>query len=192
MTREKYSELKLLGNFLKASPSYLTASPESASSGIYTDSTDLTTTPVVGNNTAFFVVRHNNYTNLSSISYKLNLPTSAGNLTVPQLGGVLSLNGRDSKIHVVNYAIAGTDLLYSTAEVFTWKRFANDKILVLYGGPSEHHELAISSTLPASVLKGLARTEKIGQNTVVSWDVTSTRQIVQIGDLKILLLGESP
>ncbi|RAO73469.1 uncharacterized protein BHQ10_009481 [Talaromyces amestolkiae] len=191
VTREKYSELKLLGNFLKASPSYLTASPQSASSGIYTDTTDLTITPVVGNTTAYFVVRHNNYTNQSSIRYKLKLPTSAGNLTVPQLGGVLSLNGRDSKIHVVNYDLGGTDLLYSTAEIFTWKKYANGKILVLYGGPGEHHELAISSTSQASILEGLARTENIGQHTVVSWDVASTRQIVVIGDMKILLLDRN-
>ncbi|PCG98627.1 Glycoside hydrolase, family 35 [Penicillium occitanis (nom. inval.)] len=191
VTREKYSELKLLGNFLKVSSSYLTASPESASSGIYTDTTDLTTIPVVGSTTAYFVVRHNNYTNQSSISYKLKLPTSTGNLTIPQTGGFLSLNGRDSKIHVVDYDVGGTNLLYSTAEIFTWKNFTSGKVLVLYGGPGEHHELAISSTSTTSVLEGLARTETMGQTTIVSWDVSSTRQIVLIGDMKILLLDRN-
>jgi hypothetical protein len=52
--------------------------------------------------------------------YTLTLPTSSGNMTVPQLGGQLTLDGKDSKVHVVDYTAGSSHLLYSTAEIMTW------------------------------------------------------------------------
>lgn len=61
------------------------------------------------------------FNSTETTTYKLVLDGSSfGNITVPQLGGSLSLNGRDSKIHVSDYDLGGTTLLYSTAEIFTW------------------------------------------------------------------------
>ena len=58
MTREKYSELKLLGNFAKVSPSYLVTTPGGATNATYTDTSDLTVTPLLGtNSSASFVIR---------------------------------------------------------------------------------------------------------------------------------------
>jgi beta-galactosidase len=195
ITREKYSELKLLGNFAKVSPSYLLATPGNLTTGTYADTSDLAVTPLLGKDTgSYFVVRHSDYTSQESTSYKLRLPTSAGNLTVPQLGGELSLHGRDSKIHVVDYDVAGTNIVYSTAEVFTWKKFGDSKVLVLYGGPDEHHEFAIATKSGVKVLEGSkssVSSKQVGKTVVVGWDVSSTRVIVQVGDLKVLLLGKS-
>ncbi|KAF7173165.1 hypothetical protein CNMCM5623_005384 [Aspergillus felis] len=195
LTREKYSELKLIGNFVKASPSYLLATPGSLTTSGYADTADLTVTPLLGNGTgSYFVVRHTDYTSQASTPYKLSLPTSAGKLTVPQLGGTLTLNGRDSKIHVVDYNVGGTTILYSTAEVFTWKKFGNSKVLVLYGGPGEHHELAVSLNSDIQVVEGSnsgVTSKKVGGAVVVAWDVSSSRRIVQIGDLKIFLLDRN-
>lgn len=42
--------------------------------------------------------RHNAYNSFESSPYKLNVPTSKGNISIPTLGGSLSLNGRDSKV----------------------------------------------------------------------------------------------
>lgn len=50
----------------------------------------------------------------------MSVPTSAGNVTIPQLGSVLTLNGRDSKFHVTDYDVGEFSLLYCTAEIFTW------------------------------------------------------------------------
>lgn len=197
VTREKYSELKLLGNFAKVSPSYLVANPRNATTSTYTDTADLTVTPLLGSNStasSFFVVRHTDYSTQSSVDYKLKVPTSAGTLTIPQLGGSLTLNGRDSKIHVVDYDLAGTNILYSTAEVFTWKKSSDGKVLVLYGGPGEHHEFAVSGKGPATVAEGSSSgvsSKQMGKAVVVGWDVSSTRRIVKVGDLKILLIGKS-
>lgn len=194
ITRTKYSELKLLGNFAKVSESYLVATPGTLSTGVYTDTAELTTTPLTGNNSAsYYVVRHSDYTSQSSTNYKLKVPTSAGNVTVPQLGGQLTLNGRDSKIHVVDYDVAGTNVLYSSAEVFTWKKFEDGKVLVLYGGNGEHHEFAVSSAHEANVVEGCSSgitKKQVGNSMVVAWDVSSERCIVQVEDMKVLLLRE--
>lgn len=196
ITREKYSELKLLGNFAKVSPGYLVANPGDLSTSTYTNTADLTVTPLLGSNSSassYFVIRHSDYSSQASVDYKLTVPTSAGNLTIPQLGGSLTLSGRDSKIHVTDYDVAGTNILYSTAEVFTWKKFNNDKVLVLYGGPGEHHEFAVSGASSSSVVEGSSSgisSKKVGKALVVAWDVSTTRRIVQVGNLKVFLLGK--
>lgn len=172
------------------------ATPGNATTSTYTSTTDLTVTPLLGSNSSsssFFVIRHTDYSSEDSVSYKLRLPTSAGRLTIPQLGGSLTLSGRDSKIHVVDYDVAGTKILYSTAEVFTWKNFENEKVLVVYGGPNEHHEIAVSSKSNVSVVEGSSSSitsKQKGSAVVIGWDVSMTRRIVKVGDLKIFLLGK--
>lgn len=141
------------------------------------------------------MVRHADYTSLDSTSYTLKVPTSDGTLTLPQLGGSLTLNGRDSKIHVTDYDVAGTNILYSTAEVFTWKNFSDYKALVLYGGAGEHHELAISSSSSAKISivdgskSGVTTKIQNGQ-AIIAWDVSSSRRIVKVDDLLVFLLGK--
>jgi beta-galactosidase len=193
--RDKYSELKLIANFLKVSPSYLVTTPQNLTVGVYTDSTDLTVTPLLGNGTgwsSFYVIRHNDETSLESTSYKLTIPTSTGNVTIPQISGSLTLNGRDSKVHPVDYEFAGNHLVYSSAEIFTWKQFGRESVLVLYGGAGEQHELEIiaSGGTKCRILAGHASTKDTKSSVVINWKVSSTRQIVQIGDLQILLLGK--
>ncbi|KAI9761011.1 MAG: hypothetical protein M4579_001274 [Chaenotheca gracillima] len=183
IAREKYSELKLEANFLRKSPAYLTAAPQNLSTGVYTDTSDLIVTPVTGNKTGFYVVRHADYSSHDSTSYKLQLPTSAGNLTIPQLDGTLSLNGRDSKIHVTDYDVGGTNVLYSTAEIFTWQTYGDKSILVVYGGPKETHELAVSgSSKPKTVEGDGVTTATKNGATVLNWQTTTTRRVVEVGD----------
>lgn len=121
MTREKYSELKLETNFLRASGStYLTSTPGNASNGSYVDNAALAVTPLFGNKTNFYVVRHADYNSQASTNYKLTVSTSAGTISIPQLSPTLTLNGRDSKIHVTDYDVGGINILYCSAEIFTW------------------------------------------------------------------------
>lgn len=198
VAREKYSELKLIGNFIKTSPSYLNAVPGNLTDNTnYTSTKNLTVTPLIGrdSDSSFFVLRHSKYESQNSTKYELYLPTSAGNLTIPQLGGKLTLNGRDSKIHVTDYDVAGTKVLYSTAEIFTWKKFHDKKVLVVYGGPNELHELAVagsSKTAPkASIVQGCgAKTENVDNYVVVNWVTSSERHIVKVDDLEIFLIGK--
>jgi hypothetical protein len=193
ITREKYSELKLQAQFLKVSPSYLTAVPNSLSTGIYSGTTDVTVTPLIGNG-SFFVVRHSNATGFDSTTYKLKVPTNAGQVVLPQLGGSLSLNGRDSKIHVTDYDVAGINIQYSSAEILTWKKFDERKVLVVYGGPEETHEISISINGKASFVDGPradVKIQAVGESVVINWKSSPQRRIIRVADLDVLILGET-
>lgn len=118
--REKYSEGKLQANFFKVSPAYLTSTPGNVSNGSYAVNPDVAITPLRASNdvSMFYVVRQADWTSTANVTYMLNVTTSMGPTLIPQLGGKLSINGRDSKIHVTDYDVGGINLIYSTAESF--------------------------------------------------------------------------
>ncbi|CAO2656033.1 Nn.00g048360.m01.CDS01 [Neocucurbitaria sp. VM-36] len=191
--REKYSEAKLIANFVHASPALATAIPGSNTTGLYTDSKAITVTPLFGNKTSFYVTRQTKYNSLNSTAYKLKVQTSAGNITLPQLGGELTLNGRDTKIHVVDYDVGGFNLLYSTADIFTWKKYGTRSILIVYGGPNEVHELAVSKTSGATAVEGsgIEFSNRNG-NTILNWNTNPSRRVVRIGsDFYIVVLDRN-
>lgn len=173
------------------SPGYLTSvAATSVTTGIYNSNADIVTTPVLGSNGSFFIVRHSDYTSEASTNYTLSLPTSAGNITIPQLGGSLTLNGRDSKVHVTDYPVGDSKLLYSTAEVFTWQVFEDKTVLVVYGGPNELHELAVAGTSTGSLVEGEGVTiQQSNSSVILQWNTSTDRSIVQVGDLYIYVLG---
>lgn len=191
VSREKYSELKLEAQFLKVSPGYLVATPQPLSSNKYNTNSALSITPVTGPNGSFWVIRHTDYASTASSAYSLMLTTSAGTVRVPQLGGSLTLNGRDSKIHVTDYPVGSFTLLYSTAEVFTWVKSQGKTTLLVYGGVGELHELAVEGMAPGSVLTGSGVTFKqTGGASVAQWQVSPQRKIITFGDLIVYLLGK--
>ncbi|KAI1654864.1 glycoside hydrolase family 35 protein [Daldinia decipiens] len=197
--REKYSEEKLEANFFKVSPVYLTAVPGNASNGSYASTEEIATTPLFGTDseTNFYIIRHADWTSTNTTTYKLIVPTSAGNILIPQLGGELVLTRRDSKIHLTDYDVGGINLIYCTAEIFTWAQDGLGKrTLVLYGGAGEKHEFAISLTNLAtrsaqtSPNDTTVKTKLLDPNTlVVQWEVSVERKILRLGEeLEILLL----
>jgi hypothetical protein len=193
ISREKYSEQKLEASFLKVSPAYLTATSHLGVNGSYGAPATIAVTPLIGNGTQtnFYVVRHADFTSIDKAQYTLTLATSVGNITVPQLGGHLTLNGRDSKFHVTDYDVGGINLIYSSAEIFTWARGAESaRVLILYGGIGESHEFALPSHLEKpTVAEGTDITvQRRGATWVVHWHVTPDRRIVQVADLEIYLL----
>jgi beta-galactosidase len=192
--REKYSELKLQAGMLQASPTYLLSEPDSGSYGLYTNSTTLANTRLSTNSTtSFYIIRHGDLVGDNTVSYTLQVSTSLGNLSIPQLGGSLSLHGRDSKIHVVDYDLGGVNLIYSSAEIFSWKKTASEKsVLVLYGGEGETHESAVPGTLAGSSLEiegeGLIISGS-STATIINWSVEPSRRVVHFGDqLDVYLL----
>jgi hypothetical protein len=113
-----------------------------------------------------------------------------GNLTIPQLGGTLALNGRDSKVHVTDYDVGGANMVYSTAEIFTWAKSASGVVLVLYGGAGETHEAAFPSSLGTpKITEGMGvLARRVGFTWVFHWQVTPARKVVKLGNLEIHLL----
>ncbi|QDS74282.1 hypothetical protein FKW77_003497 [Venturia effusa] len=197
VNREKYSEAKLEANFLVASPSYLTAVPGPARSDTYfTNSSDITVTPLQSKMTKFLIVRHTDYASLMTTPYRLSLiNTSAGNLTIPLAGGVLSLHGRDSKIHVVDYMMGDINLLYSTAEIFTWKKFKGRTTLIVYSGPDEQHEMGVSlsagKTLPTTILGSGVNAAVVNGVTILSWRTTAADRALRLGPLDIYFIDRN-
>ncbi|KAJ5903857.1 hypothetical protein N7504_006240 [Penicillium tannophilum] len=191
--REKFSEEKLEANFLKVSPAYLTATPGIGVNGSYGAPVSIAVTPLLGNgtHTNFYVVRHADFSSTDNTQYTINLPTSIGNVTIPQLGGSLTLYGRDSKFHVTDYDLGGISLIYSSAEILTWARGAGStRVLILYGGAGERHEFALARHLGnPTVTEGSGITIKQkGSTSVIQWEVKPDRRIVRIGDLEVYLL----
>jgi beta-galactosidase len=181
-----------------SSPGYLTATPGNSSNVTYSDTTDITVTPLHGNttdDTSFFVVRHSEYTSLAKTSYKVTFPTSQGNITIPLTGESLSLNGRDSKVMVTDYDVQGTRLLYSTADIFTHQKYNDRIILIMHAGATEYNEFAIrgSSNDVKELEKGGNYTLAAGNSSnfvTVGWVASSDRTILQIGGVKVYLLGK--
>lgn len=195
--REKYSEQKLQANFFKVSPDYLAAARGNASNTTWTTTPDILVTPAFGENgTGFYFLRHARYNSQATTSYKLKIPTTAfGNITVPQLNDTsLTLNGRDSKVHVSDYDVGGTTLVYSTAEVYTWHKYEDRTVLVVYGGPGETHELALAVT-GLETLEGEVRSIATRGYTLVNWQTDGTRKVVKVGVgnnfIYVYLLGKS-
>lgn len=183
--------MKLQAAFLQVSPAYLISQPDNGTFGVYTDTHALAVTRLAGSPTDLYVVRHSNLTSLDRVSYRLRVPSSIGNLTIPQLGGQLNLNGRDSKFHVVDYDVGGINLIYSTAEIFTWKMSSERTVLVLYGGEDEIHEFALPARLGAHIKiegKGV-KVHSRKPAIVVQWSVEPERRVVIFGDdLEVHLL----
>ncbi|KAF1956364.1 beta-galactosidase precursor [Byssothecium circinans] len=181
--REKYSEQKLQANFFKVSPAYYTAERGNVSTTAFSTAKELAVTPAYGvNGTNLYFVRHNAYNSLASTSYKLTIPTTAfGNITIPQYNGTsLTLNGRDSKIHVSNYDIGGATLVYSTAEIFTWHKYEDKTVLVVYGGPGETHELTLAVT-GLEVLEGEVKSISTRGYTLLNFQADGTRKVARVG-----------
>ncbi|KAK5078615.1 hypothetical protein LTR64_002971 [Lithohypha guttulata] len=193
--RAKYSEAKLIANFLKVTPAYVTSIPMNYTNGSFASTSDIAVTPLIGNGTDadIYVVRHAAYNSMTSTPYALSVPSSAGNITIPQLKTLsdhLTLNGRDSKIHVVDCSLGNKKLLYSSAEVFTWQQYSKETVLVLYGGENETHEFAVTAS-QCKLRSGHPSAVTIAtqdQYDVVQWQVTPDAGVVQCGDLTIHLL----
>jgi hypothetical protein len=194
ITREKYSEAKLQANFLVATPAYLTAEPV-LSNATYVDTPALTASLLKGNRTQFLVIRHTDYSSTKSTPYSITLPgTSAGDITIPQAGGSLSLHGRDSKILVFDYDLNGINVLYSTAEVLTWQEYDGKSILIVYSGPNEQHEMAIALSngkeLPTSLLGSGISAAGMAGYTILSWKTSPSDRALQLGPLIVYFLGQ--
>ena len=185
--------MKLEANFLKVSPAYLTTTPGNETNGTYASTNEIGVTILSGNGTKtnFYVTRHADFTSTNVTTYKLNVSTSLGDITIPQLGGVLTMNGRDSKIHVTDYDMDGTSILYSSAEIFSWAKTAGSRrVLILYGGADEAHEAAFLYSIGTPhITEGSGVTiAKKGMIWILNWQVTPNRRVLEIGDLTLYIL----
>ena len=122
-----------------SSPAYLEAVPGNLTNTTYVSTSAISTTPLFEKKTNFYVVRHSDYKSFASTPYTFTVSTSAGNVTIPQLGGSLTLNARDSKFHVTDYDVSGVNLVYSSADIYTHSKIGVKRVLLMYGLLDEIH-----------------------------------------------------
>ncbi|KAG5654663.1 hypothetical protein H0H81_009911 [Sphagnurus paluster] len=199
--REKYYELKLQANFMAVSPAYLTTRPQNIynTQGSFTGNQALKTTQVldvVGKKTGFYVVRQTDASTNAVQTYTLQLPTSIGTLTIPTIGGSLALNGKDSKIHVVDYAAGSSTILYSTAEIFTWATIDGKDVIIVYGNAGELHETAFKFNSAPPVAKVISGSGTIQQKTLSTNNLalqfkTTGQTVVQVGNALLYILDRA-
>ncbi|KAI0602624.1 beta-galactosidase precursor [Biscogniauxia sp. FL1348] len=197
VTSEKYSELKLLSEWLKVSSDYVVTKPSTAFILTYATNAAITVTKLSGNTSSgegsFFVVRHSDYATTSSSNYRMNVPTSKGTVSIPKLFNQLTLNGRDSKIMATDYGVRGHKLLYSTAEIFTHQKYKDKTVLVVYTGSNEMNELAVEvEGLPHIIADETILVNKTSGLVTLAWETSTTRRIVRINDeLHIYILDRN-
>jgi hypothetical protein len=93
---------------------------------------------------------------------------------------------------VVDYPVGKYKLLYSTAEVFTWKGFGDMTVLIVYGGPDEVHEVAVKGDGKGKVVEGDGvKLDKKKGAYILQFKTSSKRRVVQFGSLHVYLLGKS-
>lgn len=108
----KYTELKLQGLFLHASPHYHVAGRIGAGTN-YTNSSDIYTTQLTTlKGESFYIVRQTTNNNTARAPFTLSMDTSVGAASV-----VGSLEGRESKILVAEYGFGKSILRWTSAEV---------------------------------------------------------------------------
>ncbi|KAH8887809.1 glycoside hydrolase family 35 protein [Thozetella sp. PMI_491] len=195
VVREKYSEQKLQANFFKSVPAYLSAVPGVSRNGTLGTPADINVTPLRSNGSGpnFYVVRHADFRSKAVTRYRIQVLTSSGNITVPQLTGQLVLNGRDAKIHTTNLAVGSVSLLYTTAEVFSIVKTESGPVLLLYAGPNETHEFALSRRVGTPTIYGSNVTTQVrGSNLVVNWKSLPQRRVLRFGSsLTVYLLDRN-
>jgi hypothetical protein len=175
---------------------YLEATPDiKPSIGVYSPSQDISITAVRGPRGSFFFAHKIEFRDRNAVSYTLTLPTSKGQMTIPQLGGTLTMPGRDTRIHVTDYELGGNmALVYCTAEIFTWQQYHDRTVLVLYGEAGETHELLFKRD-PSNMTIATSsdvQTKEDGKYLYAQWKIGAVNdQFIRAGNLHILLLGKS-
>lgn len=136
LLRDKYSETKLLSYFVRAAKDLTMV--ERGANGTNLTSNAAVFTQVLYNvdkDAKFYQTVHANSTLETTVSFKLNVDTSVGNLVVPQYAPDIVLDGRQSKILVSDFAAGSQNIIYSTAEILTVS-IINDKPIIVFWVPT--------------------------------------------------------
>ncbi|KAJ3735068.1 glycoside hydrolase family 35 protein [Lentinula guzmanii] len=141
----KMNEMRLQGLFLRVSRD-LFGAIALGNGNNYTTSAIMHTYELrnLGTGAGFYFLRQNDSTSTALTTTRLIVNTSRGTVTVPQFGGEITFNGRESKILVTDYVFGAkhTVILYSTAEIMTWSTIDTTDYIILYAPPTQMGETA--------------------------------------------------
>ncbi|KAF6808249.1 putative beta-galactosidase b [Colletotrichum sojae] len=151
----KYYELKSLALFTRAARD-LTKTDIVGNSTGYSDNERITVVELRNPDTGagFYALRHTDPTSESVEAFRLSVKTSAGDFSIPEHGGSVTLAGHFAKILVADFALgaSGAVLTYSTAEVLTYGIFDGQPTLVLWVFNGEGGEFLIAGARSGKVV----------------------------------------
>jgi hypothetical protein len=141
---DKYYETKLLVLFTRVAKD-LTHTDRIAVGSNYTTNEVISASELRNPETgaAFYVVMHKDSTVGTKETFKLHIQTSEGELTVPQYGSSITIDGHEAKVLVTDFAYGSKTLLYSTAEVLSYAIIDGKEVLVLWLPEGEAGEFSI-------------------------------------------------
>jgi hypothetical protein len=148
----KYYETKLLALFTRVAHD-LTVTDLIGNGTQYTTNAAVKAYEIRNPNThaGFYVTIHSNSSLATSETFQLHVDTSEGSLSVPRHGGVIGLDGHQSKIIVTDFAFGRETLLYSTAEVLTYAILDGIPTLALWVPTGESGEFSVKGAKYGSV-----------------------------------------
>ncbi|KAK7961878.1 beta-galactosidase B [Apiospora aurea] len=199
---DKYYETKILTQFTRVAND-LAFTNRIGNSTEYTDNPSIATAELRNPETgaAFYVVMHANSTSSNLETFKLQVNTSKGAITVPQHGGTIALNGYQAKILVTDFRFGSKKLLYSTAELLTYSIVDGKEVLALWVPTGESAEFAVEGVSAAKLVScgGCANVRIFGDDeegnpnaTTVSFMQNAGISIVELSDgSRVVLLDRS-
>ncbi|EPE35453.1 (Trans)glycosidase [Glarea lozoyensis ATCC 20868] len=189
--QDKLYQTKLIGLFSRVSKDLLKTDMIGNGTGYAVSSTGIWTWEIRNpdTNTGFYTVQQAKTGSRTSVFFSVNLNTSAGNITVPNV----NLNGRQSKIFVTDYNFGNHSLLYSTADVLTYGVFDVD-VLVLYLMEGQTGQFALKSKSGNAKFtsEGASKiSTAAGNNTItVSYTQGAGQTVLQLDGMLIYLLEQ--
>jgi hypothetical protein len=193
----KYYETKLLSMFTRAAHD-LAYTHRLGNNTDYTTNEALTTAELRNPDTkgAFYVIMHEDTTSGTTETFKLHIDTSEGELTVPQFGKDIKIDGHQAKILVTDFTFGNKTLLYSTAEVVSFAVIDGQEVLALWLPEGESGEFSVKGDSSAELFSsgseddhGSVEINEADSGIVVSYVQSAGMNIVQLSDgTRILLM----
>lgn len=192
----KYYETKLLALFTRAAKD-LTKADLIGNGTQYTDNTGVRAYELRNpdTNAGFYATFHSNTSTSTNEAFHLKIDTSVGKLTVPAHGGVIRLNGHQSKIAVTDFTFGSKTLLYSTAEVLTYAVFDGVPTLALWVPAGESGEFNIKRATKGSIesCEGCSGVRFIKEHGGLTATFTQSygMSVLEIDSVRVILLDRT-
>ncbi|KAF2866138.1 putative beta-galactosidase B [Massariosphaeria phaeospora] len=193
----KYYETKNLALFIRVATD-LTVTDRIGNSTAYTTNSAVTASELRNPNTkgAFYVTIHSYSPSSTRESFKLRVRTSIGNLTIPQQGGNIVLNGHQSKILVTDFTIGDQILTYSTAEILTYAVIDGKPMVVLWTSTGESVEFHVKGAWNGFIAKNggasNATIHKDGHGVIASVSQVTGMTVLEFDNGVKVIVADKP
>ncbi|CAE6491515.1 unnamed protein product, partial [Rhizoctonia solani] len=188
--RPKFSEIKLQGLFLHATPHYHLAGRISTGTSLSSSQQIFTTHLATPQGQNLYIVRQTTNNSTARVEFDLKVNTTGGQVTLPGL----ALNGRESKIIVSEYPFGKSLLRYSTGEIATWTTIDGEDHILLYSS-NQTITTALyttSTTKPTITGSNSIKTTSANNTVVVSGPAPASGLArVTIGQTSLWLVNKS-